>query len=102
MEKCPFKTFDKFGVSVQTLDNLQKIHSDSLNGKYLQRLRDKIPDCDLPQMFIFGFCSTLYQRAKTVSFEQVTDLESYSQIAEWIYDITSELSLVAEIPLNEV
>ena len=102
MEKCPFKTFDKFGVSVQTLDNLQKIHPDSLNGKYLQRLRDKIPDCDLPQMFIFGFCSTLYQRAKTVSFEQVTDLESYSQIAEWIYDITSELSLVAEIPLNEV
>lgn len=102
MEKCPFKTFDKFGVSVQTLDNLQKIHPDSLNGKYLQRLRDKIPDCDLPQMFIFGFCSTLYQRAKTVSFEQVTDLESYSQIAEWIYDITSELGLVAEIPLNEV
>ena len=102
MEKCPFKTFDKFDVSVQTLDSLQKIHPDNPNVKYLQELRDKIPDCDLTQLFVFNFCSTLYQKAKTVSFEQVTDLESYSKISEWIYDITSELSLVAEIPLNEV
>lgn len=101
-EVCPFATFNEFGMSVDTLDNMREIFPENSNIKYLCELRDSIPACNLHETFIYAFCGCLYKKLFPLCFSQINDVASYVTISEWIYSIDSTFNLAVNFPLDSI
>lgn len=101
-EKCPFTTFEEFGVSVDTLDRLREITPDNKNVEFLCALSDQIPQCDLRETFVYSFCACLYKRLSQVDFSEIGDIASYAEISEWIYNIDPTFNLSRKFQLGNI
>lgn len=101
-EKCPFTTFEEFGVSIDTLDRLREVTPDNKNVEFLCALRDQIPQCDLHETFIYSFCACLYKKLSQVDFSEINDIASYAEISEWIYNIDPTFNLSRNFQLESI
>lgn len=102
-ELSPFTKFDKFDVSISTLDSMQKTLPDNKNIKYLCELRNRIPKFVLSETDIHCFSEKLFLKLTgSKLFETIEDISSYSDIMYWIYNIDNNFNLSGEIPLKSL
>lgn len=99
-EVCPFATFSEFGLSVDTLDKMKEMMPENENIKYLCKLRDSIPTCDLHETFVYTFCGCLYRKLLQFNFSGKNDITSYAALSEWIYNIDPAFNLSIKFPLD--
>lgn len=102
IEKCPFTTMPKFGVSVNTLDTMREVLPNNTNIEHLCTLRDNTPDINLKDSYVYAFCKQLNNWMQPLSLSNIYDLKSYAEIAEYIYCIDSSLNLSSLIDLEYV
>lgn len=101
-EVCPFASFSEFGLSVDILDKMKEIMPENENIKYLCKLRDSIPTCDLHETFVYTFCDCLYRKLLQFNFSRKNDISSYAALSEWIYNIDPVYNLSIKFPLDYI
>jgi hypothetical protein len=102
-ELNPFTRFKEFDLSLDTLDRMKKTLPDNSNIEYLCRLRDTIPKLTSAEMDILYFCKALYNKLDGEDlFEVTSDVDSYSAIAYWLYNIDSDFNLSKNISLQRI
>jgi hypothetical protein len=102
IEMCPFVAFKEFGVSIETLDKMRGTFPDNKNIEYLCELRDRIPNCNLQETFVYAFCGCLYKKLHQLGFAEIKDIVSYAAISDWIYSVDSNFNLSANISLDNI
>jgi hypothetical protein len=102
-ELNPFTRFKEFDLSLDTLDMMKKTLPDNSNIEYLCNLRDTTPKLTLTETDIFYFCKALYNKLDCKNlFEVTSDVDSYSAIAYWLYNIDSDFNLSKNISLQKI
>lgn len=101
MELNPFTKFDEINISLNTLDEIQKIMPNNKNIEYLCRLRDSTPKLELPKTDIHFLCKALYGRFKSDdAFTITSDIASYATIIYWLINIDPSFNLSNTISLK--
>lgn len=97
---CPFTNFESFEQELDTLNKMAEIMPDNTNIQYLIKLRDSIPQFISLKTDIYCLNSALYLKLKDIDFRNITDLESYAIIVEWLYNIDLSMNLTTNVSLN--
>lgn len=101
-EKCPFASFNEFGIKVSALDDMRCIMQGNANIEYLCELRDRMPEFDINDSFVYCLCSKIYIKINGLSINEIRDIESYSSIIYWLYIIDPAFMLSKRILLDDV
>ncbi len=103
MELNPFTNFHEFDFTSNAMDELLKIDPNNPNIQYLRDLRDSIPKIDLPQTDVYHLCIAIFNQLKDHDlFDITSDVESYSKIMYWLYNINPALNLSKNVPLDKI
>ena len=86
-EVCPFAQFREIDESVQPLEQMREVMPNNENIQYLLNLKDSIPAIDMTQTDIYILSMRLFKRLKDVNTKNVSDLDAYAMIADWLYNI---------------
>lgn len=97
---CPFTKFQDCEQELDTLNKIAEIMPDNTNIQYLIKLRDSIPKFRTSKTDIYCLSSGLYSKLKEIDFTDITDLESYAIIVDWLYNIDPLMNLTSNISLN--
>lgn len=97
---CPFSKFEEYDKGMDTLDKIKELQPDNSNIEYLIMLRNSLPIFKTDDTDIYCFSSLLFQKIKNIRFEDVSDIESYASIVEWLYNIDTSLNLATNISLK--
>lgn len=101
MDLCPFTLNQEYDQdSSFSLDKLLETLSENSNIQYLIDLRDSLPKFRTSHTDIYCLCFALFKKLKQIEFATITDLDSYSSIAEWLYNIDSTMDLSYLISLT--
>lgn len=101
-EVCPFAQFREIDESVQTLEQMREIMPKNENIQYLLNLKDSIPAIDMTQTDIYILSMRLFKRLKDVNTKNVSDLDAYAMIADWLYNMDASMNLASNINLTDL
>ena len=96
----PFTKFEENEQGINALDKLLEIQPQNTNLQYLVQMRNSIPKFKTANTDIFCLCSVLYEKLKKIEFSEIIDIESYSVIVHWLYNIDATMNLTPYIELN--
>ena len=99
---CPFTKFEDGEQELNTLNRMAEIMPDNTNVQHMIALRDSIPKFRTSKTDIYCLSSALYLKLKEINFTNITDLESYAVIVDWLYNIDSSMNLTFKISLNNL
>ena len=100
---CPFTEFKEFDYKEKSLDVVQKLTPQNENIQYLSYLRDTVPKIDLRETDVYCLCKILFKGLKDHELLEITsDIDSYSNIAYWLLNLSPEFNLSSNISLQEV
>ncbi|MGE6664468.1 hypothetical protein [Paenibacillus xylanexedens] len=103
LELNPFRHFEEFEYSLQTLDKLKKILPDNTNIQLLCDLRDSVPNIILSETDIYYFCESLFGRLNGKKLIEFTnDFSTYATIAYWLLNIERDFNLANNISLEAI
>lgn len=103
MELNPFKHFEEFEYSLETLDEMKKTVPDNTNVQFLCNLRDSVPKIILSETDIYCFCEALFNRLKGEKLTELTDdITSYATIAYWLLNVERKFNLSNNISLEAI
>lgn len=101
-ELCPFARFEGYEHEVNTLEKMLEMMPDNTNIQHMIKLCDLIPQFRTLKTDIYCLSSALYLQLKEIDFTQITDLESYAVIVDWLYNIEPSMNLTPKISLNDL
>ncbi len=97
---CPFAKFKEYNEELNTLDRMLEMFPDNENVKALVETKKTMPSFAVEQTDIYFLCLAIYKRLKNVVFTNITDINSYAKIVDWLYNINSTMNLAANINLE--
>lgn len=101
-EVCPFAQFREIDESVKTLEQMKEIVPNNENIKYLLNLKESIPALDMTQTDIYILSMRLFKRLKDVDMKNVSDLDAYAMIADWLFNMDASMNLASNINLTDL
>lgn len=101
-ELCPFAKFEELEEEMSTLEKILEIQPDNLNIKYLINLRDNTPRIDILQTDIYILCKELYRIFRNIKISDICDVDSYSIIVDWLYNIDHSFDLSHNLELESI
>ena len=99
---CPFSKFEDCEKELNTLNKMAEMMPDNSNIQHLITLRDSIPKFKTAKTDIYCLSFALYSKLKEINFADITDLESYATIVDWLYNIDPLMNLTSKISLNDL
>ena len=99
---CPFAQFREIDESVQTLEQMREVMPNNENIQYLLNLKDSIPAIDMTQTDIYILSMRLFKQLKDVNTKNVSDLDAYAMIADWLYNMDASMNLASNINLTDL
>ncbi|MBP3339067.1 MAG: hypothetical protein J6L69_06665 [Lachnospiraceae bacterium] len=99
---CPFSKFEDCEQELNMLNKMAEIMPDNTNIQQMIKLRDSIPKFRTSKTDIYCLCSALYSKFKGIDFAEISDLESYAVIVDWLYNIDPSMNLSLRISLNDL
>lgn len=101
MELNPFNKFEEIDISLNTLDEIQKIMPANKNIEYLCNLRNTAPKIELSEVDIYFLCKALYEYLKNDEVFNITsDITSYAIIIYWLINIDPSFNLSNNVSLE--
>lgn len=97
---CPFAKFKEFNEELNTLDRMLEMFPDNENVKALVKTKKSMSPFVVEQTDIYFLCLAIYERLKNVVFTDITDIDSYAKIVDWLYNMNSTMNLAANINLE--
>lgn len=102
LDLCPFKKIKDYEYEVDTLRKISELTPDNENVQYMIKLRDSIPKFRTSKTDIYCLSLSLYLKIKEIDFKNIEDLESYSIITYWLYNIDPSMNLSIQISLDDL
>ena len=99
---CPFSKFEDCEKELNTLNKMAEMIPDNPNIKHMITVRDSIPKFRTAKTDIYCLSSALYSKLKEINFTDIADLDSYSIIVDWLYNIDPLMNLTSKISLNDL
>lgn len=99
---CPFSKFEDCEKELNTLNKMAEMMPDNPNVQHMITLRDSIPKFRTSKTDIYCLSSAMYSKLKEINFASIADLDSYSVIVDWLYNIDPLMNLTSKISLNDL
>ena len=99
---CPFSKFEDCEKELNTLNKMAEMMPDNPNVQHMITLRDSIPKFRTSKTDIYCLSSAMYSKLKEINFASIADLDSYSVIVDWLYNIDPLKNLTSKISLNDL
>ena len=99
---CPFSKFEDCEKELNTLNKMAEMMPDNPNVQHMITLRDSIPKFRASKTDIYCLSSAMYSKLKEINFASIADLDSYSVIVDWLYNIDPLMNLTSKISLNDL
>lgn len=99
---CPFSKFEDCEKELNTLNKMAEMMPDNPNVQHMITLRDSIPNFRTSKTDIYCLSSAMYSKLKEINFANIADLDSYSVIVDWLYNIDPLMNLTSKISLNDL
>lgn len=100
MDVCPFTRFKEFDRNLNSLESIAETFPESANIQYLIKLRDSMPKFNTKKTDVYCLSFALYNKLKDTEFCDIADIESYSCIVDWLYNMDSSMDLTCHIDLG--
>lgn len=99
---CPFSKFEDCEKELNALNKMAEMMPDNPNVQHMITLRDSIPKFRTSKTDIYCLSSAMYSKLKEINFASIADLDSYSVIVDWLYNIDPLMNLTSKISLNDL
>lgn len=99
---CPFSKFEDCEKELNTLNKMAEMMPDNTNIQHMITLRDSIPKFRTSKTDIYCLSSALYSKLNEINFADIADLDSYSIIVDWLYNIDPLMNLTSKVSLNDL
>ena len=94
---CPFSKFEDCEKELNTLNKMAEMMPENPNIQHMITLRDSIPKFRTSKTDIYCLSSAMYSKLKEINFANIADLDSYSVIVDWLYNIDPLMNLTQMI-----
>ncbi len=99
---CPFSKFEDCEKELNALNKMAEMMPDNPNVQHMITLLDSIPKFRTSKTDIYCLSSAMYSKLKEINFASIADLDSYSVIVDWLYNIDPLMNLTSKISLNDL
>lgn len=99
---CPFSKFKEIEEDIETLRDISNIFPDNENIQYLLDLENRIPKINIIETDIYILCQKLYDKLKKQDIKDILDIDSYSIIADWLYNMDNSMNLALNINIGDL